>query len=149
MIGEPAMNQPPLGFAALLLLPLALLGCAHPLPRTASYDVARSASVPHKAKAVECTPYAEAVAPLLAKSGATNIHRLTYRWLKGNGKAASRGTHSVVAYTDALGQDWICDNEWPWPRHTLGTDMEERCRWFVRRHGEGAGLTLISDVPYN
>lgn len=133
----------------LSLLLLALAGCAQPRPRTASYDVACSAAVPHKLEQGACLSYAEAVVPKLKATGATNIHCLTYRWLRGNGTQSYRGIHAVVAYTDSLGQDWICDNEWPWPRRTLGTDMEERCRWFVRRHGEGAGLTLVSDTPFS
>lgn len=138
----------------LLFITLALIGCAAPRPHDAAYAVACSPSIAHKHEPKGCFLYSQSVIAPLKAAGATNIHRLTYHWMESEPIYAcvpqpspTTGYHTVVAYTDTLGQNWICDNERPWPKHTLGTTMQERCEWFAMDFGTPHPVEVIMDVP--
>lgn len=137
----------------LLSFAVAVASCAAPRPHDATYDVACSAAVPHKHEAQGCFLYSQSVIAPLKKAGATNIHRLTYHWMNWEPIYAcvpqnpvQTGYHTVVAYTDTLGQNWIVDNERPWPKHTLGATMEERCNWFTMEFSTPHAVDLLYDV---
>lgn len=136
----------------LLFIALAFIGCAAPRPHDAAYAVACSSSIPHKHESQGCFLYSQSVIAPLKSSGAKDIHRLTYHWMDADFSNPKQvgpvqtGYHTVVAYTDTLGQNWICDNERPWPKHTLGTTMQERCEWFAMDFGTPHPVEVIMDV---